>query len=97
MSSDTWIIGCEADSAHEYVIHLQSPRFIARFDDREEAELTLEGGLSVTVDGTEFSHVEWLDGTPGLDDTGVLDLFKRANDAITRWSFGREEDDEDGE
>lgn len=95
MELDEWIVGHASDGKNEYIIHLSSPRFIARFDDSEYPEMSLADGLSVTVDGVEFHSVLWLDGNPGLSDADLLALFGAANAAIDRYSFAVDDGDDD--
>ena len=53
-----WVIGEDAGGASEYVVHLASPRFIARVDDAEE----LHSGLSVMVDeDDQLCDMVWLE------------------------------------
>jgi len=94
-TSDEWIVGGGADSSAEYIVHLIEPRFIARFDDRADPDLSLDGGLSLSVNDTEYHSVQWLDGNPGLSDVQLLELFSKADDAITRYSFRDDQDEDD--
>lgn len=86
---DRWIVGVGPDTDNECVVHLSEPRFVARFTDDPAAELP-DGDLSIDVDGIVFGPILWLDADPGLSDEEMLNLFRLASVAITRYSFGEE-------
>jgi hypothetical protein len=86
---DRWIIGDAVDTDREYVIHLSSPKFLAKFldgggaDDDESDAILSE--VSIHIDGIDFYDFLFIDTPP--DQTELVSVLREAHAAITRYSF----------
>lgn len=83
--SDDFIIGEAANSDFEYVVHLGSPRFIARYwDGAAETFACARSRAKFEINGCLFYDILWIDEEPDL---GMqAQLFVDANEAIELYS-----------
>lgn len=76
-----WLIG-ETEEEREYIIHLESPRFIAEILEDEEL---VSGVAYITLGGDQLCHLTWLD-LPPKEPEAERNWLTRAAEALTRYS-----------
>lgn len=81
-----FIVGECAVSLTEYIVHLNEPRLIAKYNDGcEETLEDAQSSFHIVINGCIFYDIQWLDYEP---DMGMqVELFVEANAAIERYSW----------
>lgn len=82
---DKWIIGEGDVSNTEYIVHLETPRFIAKFIETDDDRDLPLSNYSIEIEDCLFYDIVWIGKKPR--DSDMVDIFKRANNAIDRYSF----------
>lgn len=81
-----FIIGECADSSTEYVVHLEYPRFVARFNDgNAETYVSAKSRAEVVINDCIFYDIQWIDEEPNPGEQLVL--LVEADAAIERCSW----------
>jgi hypothetical protein len=88
-----FIIGECPDSSTEYVVHLEHPRFIAKFNDgNEETFASAVSRAEVVIDDCIFYDIQWIDEEP---DPGMqIVLLVEADAAIERCTWKQDPDED---